>query len=173
MPNEPTSALETAYLSRRPALLRYFMARTGSASDAEDLLQELYLKVTASPDAEIVQNPGAYLFRQAFNLMLDRARGRRRAMARDGAYHGLTVVRTGGEDRTGEPDAEQSLAARQRLTRVMERLARLPAKTREAFRLHKFEGLSQTETARRMGVSKSSIERWMSDALKDLAEDES
>ena len=172
MPHEPASDLEAAYLERRPALLRYFIARTGSAAEAEDLVQELFLKVSASPDAEAVRNPGAYLFKQAFNLMLDRARGRRRAMQRDGAYHGLTVERAGGEDRSDTPDAEQALAARQRLARVLERLRHLPAKTREAFRLHKFEGLSQGETAQRMGVSKSSIERWMSDALKDLAEDE-
>lgn len=164
--------LETAYLERREALLRYFAARTGSSADAEDLLQELWLKVASAPDSEEVRNPGAYLFKQAFNLMLDKARQRRRAMVRDGVYRGLSVESVGGEDRVDAPTAEQAVVGRQSLKRLLDRLQRLPAKTREAFRLHKFEGLSQGETAQRMGVSKSSVERWMSDALKDLAEDD-
>lgn len=172
MPQEPISALEAAYLERRAALVRYFASRTGSAADAEDLAQELFLKVMAAPDAEAVSNPGAYLFRQAFNLMLDKARGRTRGMARDRAYRDLTVEHAAGPDRADDPGAERALVAKDRLARLVTRLQRLPAKTREAFRLHKFEGLSQGETAERMGVSKSSIERWMSDALKDLAEDE-
>ncbi|WP_395445608.1 sigma factor-like helix-turn-helix DNA-binding protein [Caulobacter sp. UC70_42] len=44
----------------------------------------------------------------------------------------------------------------------------LPEKTRQAFRLHKLEGHSHVETARRMGISVSTVEKHISSALKTL-----
>jgi len=62
------------------------------------------------------------------------------------------------------------MAARQRLAQLTARLTTLPTKTQEAFRLHKFEGLSHAETAARMGVSRSAVEKYISAALKHLLE---
>jgi len=160
--------LLSAYFEQRGQLLRFFAARTGSPAEAEDLVQELYIKVT-TVDGEIA-NHGAYLFRLASNLMLDRARQARRSGARDTAYRAATVETAGGEDIADSPSAEAALAARQRLARLTARLETLPDKTREAFRLHKFEGLSHAETAQRMGVSRSAVEKYVSAALKHLLE---
>jgi RNA polymerase sigma-70 factor (ECF subfamily) len=164
------AGLQQAYFERRATLLRFFAARTGSASDAEDLVQELFLKLSTLETAVEVENPGAYLFRLASNLMLDRARQRRRSQARDSAYREATVERAAGQDVADQPDAEQTLAARQRLALLLARLGDLPEKTRAAFRLHKFEGLSHSETAARMGVSRSAVEKYISAALKHLLE---
>ena len=43
-PTEPADLLKQ-YLGRRADLIRFFVARTGSTADAEDIVQELYLKV--------------------------------------------------------------------------------------------------------------------------------
>jgi RNA polymerase sigma-70 factor (ECF subfamily) len=47
-------------------------------------------------------------------------------------------------------------------------LERLPDRVRAAFVLHRFEELSYAEIARRLGVSVSSIEKYISQALKEL-----
>ena len=73
----------TALIGRhRAELLRFLIARTGDRDEAEDLLQELWLRVRGS-DPGPVANGRAYLFRVANNLVLDRVRERNRRVARD------------------------------------------------------------------------------------------
>jgi RNA polymerase sigma-70 factor (ECF subfamily) len=82
---ENDSGLAALLEAERGALLRFLAARCGDAAEAEDLLQELWLKAAMTPTGPIA-NGRAYLFRMANNLMLDRARTRRRAMRRDRAW---------------------------------------------------------------------------------------
>jgi RNA polymerase sigma-70 factor (ECF subfamily) len=162
--------LLAAYFERRDELRRFFLARTGSASEADDLLQDLYLKTAdATPPAEL-RSPGAYLYRLAANVMLDRLRQQRRAAARDGAWREANTTVAASEAVNEEPDAEAALAARQRLERVLATVETLPPQTQRVFRMHKLEGLSHAETAARLGVSKSAVEKHMITALKRLLE---
>jgi RNA polymerase sigma-70 factor (ECF subfamily) len=75
------AGLEAIFIANRVALLRFLRAR-GAGDDAEDLLQELWLRIRNAPSGPIDQ-PLPYLMRAANNLMLDRHRGRVRARQRD------------------------------------------------------------------------------------------
>lgn len=157
------------YLEKRANLVRFFAARLGSVALAEDLAQDLYLKVaTVEPDQPI-QSPSALLFRMGSNLMLDRLRQERRAVAREDAWTKIERTRIGDEDVVDEPCAEAALASRQRLAQLTEALKDLPPRMGRAFHLHKLDGLSQVETARAMGISLSAVEKHISGALKALA----
>lgn len=153
--------LET-YLEKRPALVRFFAARLKSVGAAEDLVQELYLKLAALDPAEEIDNPSAFLYRAAHNLMLDRQRQERRTNLRDGAWQETEALRA------GEPAVDDALAARRRLARLAAIVEEMPEKMRQAFRLHKLDGLSHAETARNMSVSVSAVEKHISAALKLL-----
>lgn len=160
--------LVAAYFEQRDALGRFFRARLGAQADIEDLLQDLYLKVSAaSPDQE-VRDPRAWLYRLSSNLMMDRVRSGRRATARDGAWRQVSHSIGPSEDIHDAPDAEQVVAGRERLAAVVTALADLPDRTRQVFRMHKFEGLSYAEVAARLGISRSSVEKHMMDALRFL-----
>ena len=67
-----------------------------------------------------------------------------------------------------EPSPEQAVAARQAMRRLAAAVDTLPPKTRRAFELHKFEGLSQAETAARLGVTRKTVEKQLAAALKQL-----
>ena len=69
---------------------------------------------------------------------------------------------------TGEPPVDDALASRRRLARLAAIVEEMPAKMRQAFRLHKLDGLSQGETAREMNISVSAVEKHISAALKTL-----
>ena len=85
--SRPTDPLLEIYLERRSNLVRFFAARTGSVATAEDLAQELYLKLaTRDPNALMIENPIALIYRVATNVMLDRVRGDTRSSARDAAW---------------------------------------------------------------------------------------
>jgi RNA polymerase sigma-70 factor (ECF subfamily) len=161
------SPLAAAYLERREDMQRFFQARLGGRADVEDLVQELYLKVQAVAD-EAIDNPPAYLYRLASNLMLDRLRRAKRTSARETEWRRTNHTAIGALDVAEEPDAESAVIARQRLEKISDALKTLSPVTQQVFRLHKFEGLTHVETATRMGISRSSVEKHVSLALSHL-----
>ncbi len=161
------SPLLASYLERRDDMRRFFLARLGPDADVEDLVQDLYLKVIALHD-EPVNNPPAFLYRLASNLMLDRLRQRRRAGARDADWRSAHQTSVGPVDVTDAPDAESAVIARQRLDKVMAALTTLSPRTQQIFKLHKIDGLSYAQTAAALGISKSLVEKQISLALGHL-----
>lgn len=62
------------YLRERPMLLRIAYRILGSQSEAEDILQDLYMKIMAQEAVEI-QNPRAWMIRLVVNAAIDQKRG--------------------------------------------------------------------------------------------------
>ena len=165
---ERRNELLDAYMSKRDDLVRFFTARLRSATAAEDLIQDLYLRVANLELSEAVDNPSAYLYRLASNLMLDRLRSERRSVARDASWLQTRRIEVDGESVADEPSAEQVVYARQRMSLAAQAIAELPPKTRRAFELHKLQGLTQKETAQHLGVSRKTVEKQISMALQRL-----
>ncbi len=163
------SRLIDTYLEKRDALVRYFTGRLGSESAAEDVVQDIYLKLRTLDSEVVVHSEAAFLYRLGTNLMLDRLRQRRRAAARDGDWHAVRATLLDGDEVAEEPPADEAAASRQRLALMVAALDELPPAHRDAFRLHKMEGLSQVETATTLGVSLSTVEKHLRAALKHLA----
>jgi RNA polymerase sigma factor (sigma-70 family) len=163
--DDPLLAL---YLERRSNLVRFLAARAGSLAAAEDLTQELYLKLIAREPGEEVGNPTALLYRMALNLMLDRARGETRSAVRDTAWRQAVRTEIGGVDIAEEPPADEAAASAQRMRQLIAAVQGLPPQAGRAFRLHKLQGLSQAETAQAMGLSVKAVEKHVSAALKAL-----
>jgi len=164
----PTDPLIEIYLERRSNLVRYFAARSGSLAVAEDLAQELYVKIATRDPAITAENPVALIYRIAANVMLDRARGEARAGARDAAWRRVAHTSVGVEDVAEDPPADDAVASRQRLRQLVDAVADLPPQMQRAFRLHKLEGRSHAATAQAMGISVKSVEKHISAALKAL-----
>ena len=156
------------YGEKRANLVRVFAARLRSVAEAEDLVQDLFLKVQALGEVEVEGDGSALLFRIANNLMLDRLRSQARAGARDENWRGLQTTTLGDQSVADAPSAEDVVAGRQRLSVMMATLETLPSQVARAFTLHKLEGFSHAETAVAMGVSRSAIEKHVSAALKAL-----
>jgi RNA polymerase sigma factor (sigma-70 family) len=156
------------YGEKRANLVRVFAAKLRSVSEAEDLVQDLFLKVQTLGDLQVEGDGSALLYRMASNLMLDRLRSQARASARDGGWRNLQGAVLGDQQVADVPSAEAVVAGRQRLRLMIATLDTLPPQVARAFKLHKLEGLSHAETAAAMGVSRSSVEKHVSAALKAL-----
>jgi RNA polymerase sigma factor (sigma-70 family) len=162
--------LLAAFLERRENLVLFVAARLRSMATAEDLVQDLFLKVAAmEPQAE-VRAPVALLYRMAVNLMVDHVRSDQRASQRNAQWRRETHTTLGGLDIVGEPAADEALVAKERVRQLAEAVAELPPQMGRAFRLHKLEGLSQAETAQAMGVSRKMVEQHIGVAIRRLAE---
>ncbi|RZJ43722.1 MAG: sigma-70 family RNA polymerase sigma factor [Brevundimonas sp.] len=168
-PAHARQALAEVWLDARPALVRFLTARTGSSATAEDLAQDVWLRVQALTEeaAAEVRHPEAFLYRMAANLALDGSKAQRRAGARDLEWRRAHVAGDA-DDAQDAPSAEDAVWARQKLEKVRAAIGQMPPKAAEAFRLHKLEGLSQSEVADRMGVSRSAVEKYISASLKTL-----
>ena len=164
---EAASVLLAIYLEKRPALVRYFALRLGSQAAAEDLVQDIYLRIERVDPGEVA-SPAAYLYRLGSNLMLDRLKQQRRSAARDDAWQDSRHLALGDQQIADEPAADEALASRQRMAKMMEAMQELPPQCRRAFELHKFDGLSHGETAAAMGISRSAVEKHISLALRRL-----
>ena len=165
----PSDPLLEIYLERRANLVRFFAAKSGSMALAEDLAQELYIKIaTRDREAAIIENPVALIYRVATNVMLDRARGENRSGARDAAWRQINHASIGIDDVAEVPPADEVAASRQRLRQLVDAVEGLPPQMQRAFRLHKLEGHSHADTARIMGLSVKSVEKHISAALKTL-----
>ena len=155
------SGLRAVFLTERPMLLRLVTARLASPADAEDVLQDMWLRLETLATGPVAK-PAAYLYQMANNLASDRRRSALRRTVRDDAWQGLQT--------TPEelPDAEAVLIARDRLAQVEAALAALPEKARRAFRMFRFEGISQKAIATEMDTSLSSVEKWLQLAYRAI-----
>jgi RNA polymerase sigma factor (sigma-70 family) len=163
------ASLIAVYLERRADLERFFALRLRSAAAAEDLVQEIFVRLASADASRDIHNPAAYLYRLGSNLMLDRMRGERRAGRREAAWLDTHTSRLNGEEVSNEPSAEAALAARQRLALIRLSLSELSPQTQRVFRMHKFEGMTHPQVAQALGISRSAVEKHMMAALKHLA----
>ncbi len=163
-----SDGLMALYVEHRTALLRFLVARTGSIFEAEDVVQELWLKLGAAPSGPI-GNGRAYLYRMAQNIVLDRLRAGRRRVAREGAWAD-SEQGFGGDAPEPHVDAsaETDLIAREDAQRLANAITQLPPGAARAFRLHKLDGLSHADTAAQLGISRKGVEKHMAVAMAHL-----
>ena len=132
--------LEAAYARLGERLYRYAEAILGSGSEAEEIVQDLFVELAERKTADWPRDLDGYLLTSARNAALKRlGRGRRRLeLLREGAV--LLIPRT------PEPGLED-LAAE-----ASDALKALPVEQREAVALHLFENLSFREIGELTGI---------------------
>ncbi len=129
-----------AWNSHQAELRRFLRDRAGSDAEAEDLLQEVFLRAQRQPNGLCgIAQPRAWLFRVARNLLTDRLR-----LTKDQVP--LPDDLAAGAETTPAPVDDLS----QCLPRV---LAELSPRDREAITLCDIEGLTQQAFADRAGLT--------------------
>jgi len=151
------------YLEHRSALLAYAQPLVGSAW-AEDVLQDAYLKFAPAAAKGKLHSPLSYLYRVVRNAAFDVRRSLKIEAARidpDGVTDNIPAAVTTPERQT---ESRQSLQA------VRQALDELPPRTRAAFDLCRFDGLTLAEAAGRLGISVTLTHRLVHDAMLHCAE---
>jgi len=146
-------------------LLAFAWQHSG-CQNAEDLVQEAYLRLLQHPSPEQIENPRAFLYKTTLNLSIDY---HRRQTTRE-RFHCLesklqeeieSII-----DHKTSP--EDNLANCQELEQFNQLLMSLPELTRYAFILHRLEGLSHLEVAQRLGISIRNSERRVKEATHHI-----
>jgi RNA polymerase sigma factor (sigma-70 family) len=153
--------LKAIFLQERPMLVRLLVARLGSPEDAEDAIQELWLKLDGLAE-EAIASKSAYLYRMATNLAADRRITAVRGSTRDLAWFQLQP------DASELADAERVLLARERLRQVEQVVDAMPDNMRKAFRMFRVEGSSQKAIAAALGITLSGVEKLLQRAYRKI-----
>jgi RNA polymerase sigma factor (sigma-70 family) len=147
----------------RAPLLAYFRNRIGDASEAEDLVQDVFSRLARQNEFSPT-NVQAYIFVTAANLLKDRARNRavRSASAHTSIDDSATKCL---QELTEDRDPERVLAGKDTLREFLEGLEALNERTRDIFILARVEHMSQRDIARIFGISVSAVEKHIMKAL--------
>ncbi|MFB0875059.1 MULTISPECIES: RNA polymerase sigma factor [unclassified Sphingobium] len=165
--NNPAGGLAAMLTANRPQLVRFFTSRTGSLAEAEDVVQEIWLHVSHADTGPVV-SPLAYLHRVGMNIVLDRVRERQRRTRREQGWSDLAIERRGGEATDDSPSPHDIADGRQRARRLATAIEALPPGAGRVFRRHKLDGLSHSEVAAELGISRSAVEKHIAVALRHL-----
>jgi RNA polymerase sigma-70 factor (ECF subfamily) len=146
-PEQP-SALGRIFEEHHRLVYRAAYRITGSASDAEDVLQTVFVRMARQGQAERLENPAGYLRRAAVNAALDVLRKRPALVALETARHSDPALER--DPRPAAP-ALHELGELRRALRTA--LLRLHPRAAEMFALRFLEGHDNREIARLMGTS--------------------
>lgn len=159
--NSSGSDLETAFRSSAEGLRAITRRVEGEQAD---LAQEACLKLVEAAEREPVLAPTHLLYRLARNLVIDRLRSRALKTG---------FLQTGEvDDRHACPqaDPERALLANERLRRALALIEAMPLRRKEAFLLHRIDGLSYIEIARTMRITTKAVEKHISAAMLELTQ---
>jgi len=138
------NALDAMYREHHTMVFRTAYRITGNVADAEDVLQTVFLRMARRDDsADAVERPENYLRRAAVHAALDLVRARRSS-----AEIELDHLPAG---RNSSPDQGD---LRELFRRA---LSELPARSAEIFTLRFFEGLTNPEIAKTLGISSITV----------------
>lgn len=156
--------LQSMFRDHNAALLRFLTRRLSNPDEAEDIAQDAYHNLMRLDSPEDLENAKAYLFQTAANLALNRIRKQRR----QDHYSQTVTAEADGDSGLNTIDPEQAAAAQKELQQVLAAVEQLPEKCRRAFMLSRAEHKSYTEISQQLGVSVSTVEKYLIKALAHL-----
>ncbi len=165
MEQSKRSFLEELFRQNGQPLVRFLSAKLRDPQQADEIAQEAYLRMQKLHEPERLDNARAFLFQVAANMATDQLR-------RQQLHHKYVQAQLERSlaDNEVSVDVEhgpvEQLLAEERVAQINAALDSMKPKPRQAFLLHRRSGLSYSEIAKEMGVSVSSVEKYILAALK-------
>ncbi|GAA0532738.1 RNA polymerase sigma-70 factor (ECF subfamily) [Rhizomicrobium palustre] len=154
--------LARVVLPHEPALRSWLKTRRVIAFEIDDIVQEAYAKLLSLENVADVRDPKAYIFQVAHSILVDHIRRSRVVPIRVAGDIDLLEVESPGAS------PERQLADRDELRELSSAIASMPNKVRLVFVLRRVHGLDHREIARRLGISKKTVEKRMSAGIRHL-----
>ena len=138
------NALDAMYRQHQNMVFRTAYRITGNAADAEDVLQTVFLRMARrDAAADVVELPENYLRRAAVHAALDVVRARRSSTPVN-----LDRLASAGGSQPDDGDLREL---------IRQARSELPTRSAEIFTLRFFEGLTNPEIAKALGISSITV----------------
>jgi len=153
------------YINHHVWLRNWLAKKVGSTFDAADLAQDTFTKLLSKNELTSIIEPRAYITNVAHGLMANFFR--RRDI--ESAYLDALAHLGGSDDANHANSAETQLILLERIIALDTMLNGLSHNARAAFLLHRVDGMPYAEIAQELGVTVSSIKKYIAKALLHCA----
>lgn len=162
VPDERALWLARHVLPHEPALRAWLKRRHVVEFDIDDIVQDTYAKLVALDSVDAIRDPKSYTFQAAWSIFVSSVRRLRIVSIR-------TVVNFEQlSAEAPEPLPDRQMEDRDELEQLGIALGTLPEKCLATFTLRRVEGLSQRETAEKLGISEKTVEKHMARGIRLL-----
>lgn len=141
-------------------LRRFLGVRLRSPADAQDLAQEVFLRLLRVEHQEAIRSPEAYLFTVASHVVHQHSLRERAAPIAVDIDDVLAELQVAADD-----DPQRQAETEQRLESLRGMLAKLPPHYSAALVLHRYAGLSIEEIGKELGVARPTAKKYLARAL--------
>ena len=154
-----SNVIETYYIAHRDELLAFVSSRLGGSDEAEDIVQNVFLRLLTSDKLITEITLPALVYTMTRHLITDYFR---RHTTFEQYEHYIKGV-------CSEAITMESVFSAKEIIERLERgLARLPQKCREIYRLHIYEGMKVSEISQQLGENYKSVEHRLGFARKSI-----
>lgn len=157
--------LATHILPHEPSM-RAWLGRTTplSATDIDDVIQETYAILAKLESVDAIRDPRSYMRQVARSVFLQSLR--RSKIVPIQTMADMAELQTADD----APSPEQHAHGQRELRRVEAAIRAMPQQVGKVFWLRRVEGLSQRETAERLGIAEHTVEKYTARGVKLLLE---
>jgi RNA polymerase sigma factor (sigma-70 family) len=146
----------------RPALFRYFLRKTGSSAEAEDLTQDVIMRSLSHAQWKSLEEAKGYLFRCAVNRWHDRCR-KNHLQASTVDWNDEAEEYSGTEN-----PPERVLIAKEELDQLFQALEKMNERTRTVLVLINVEQMKVTTVAEMLGISVRAVSKHLAKGTEIL-----
>ena len=155
--------IEYYYQNHQAELLAFVSSRLGGLEEAEDIVQDVFLRLLQNSNPIMETTLQALAYTIARNLITDYYRRKQWAMK-----HGMQPIDCRQQAVTADDEAARPLSIKE-ITEFLERgLLRVPEKCRELYRMHIYDGMQVSDISKQTGENYKSVEYRLGIARKEI-----
>ncbi len=153
-------SVKEAYLEHKSTLVSYIAKYLLRPEDVEDILQEAFLRTLVASRKKTIASPKSYLFIVARNLVFRNLRNQsKKVMEKIEDVDEKYLV-------SQDVGTDKKFYDKMKMKAFVEAANSLPPQCRKVFLMRKLLGKSQREISKELGISISTVERHITNAIK-------
>lgn len=152
--------MHEAFVEHKGVLIAYLSKYLLRPEDIEDILQDTFVKTLEVSQKRKILSPRSYLFIVARNLIFRQLKQKSKYMMRE-----ISEI----DERhlaSADVAADINLHHKMKMDAFVSSAQALPAQCRRVFLMRKLQGMSHKEISKKLGISTSTVERHITNAIK-------